>query len=109
MFAHIKKFASVLPPLKEVLSEDGVGSYSRYSGFVVILATICWITFLVIKNHAFPDMAGPASFMASGQASYVANQAKRVTAALKSGGVQAPNDPSTPTVTTSIPGDHNAN
>lgn len=77
-----------LPPsLREVLSEDGVGSYSRFSGFFIIVATVCWVTFLVIKNHAFPDMTGATAFIAGGQAQYVANQAKRVVAAAKNGTV----------------------
>jgi hypothetical protein len=85
--ARYNKLKSMLPPLKEVLSEDGIGSYSRYTGFIVVLATVGWVTFIVIHNHAFPDMAGPSSFMATGQAQYVANQVKRIAAAAKSGEV----------------------
>ncbi len=73
------------PPLREILSENGVGSYSRYSGFLIILATIGWTTYLVWHNHAFPDMTGPTAFVAGGQAQYIANQAKNMIAAAKSG------------------------
>ena len=89
----IAKGKSIFPPLKEVLSEDGVGSYSRYTGFLIVLATLAWITFLVVKNHAFPDMEGPTFFMAGGQAQYAINQAKRVMAAAKDNPTSANNPP----------------
>lgn len=79
----VGKFKSFLPPLKEVLSENGVGSYSRYSGFLIVIAVIVWVSYLVIRNHAFPDMAGPTAFLAGGQAQYAANQVKLVVAAVK--------------------------
>lgn len=88
MFGWIKsvgKLKGMLPPLREVLSEDGVGSYSRYSGAVIIVSTIFWITYLVFKNHALPDLDGPAIFIASGQTQYAANQIKGIARAMKGG------------------------
>lgn len=79
----LSKFKGFLPPLKEVLSENGVGSYSRYSGMIIVLATIAWVTYLVIHNHAMPDMAGPTAFVAGGQTQYAASQVKHVVAAVK--------------------------
>lgn len=65
------------PPLREILSENGVGSYSRVSSFTIVVATIFWVTYLVIHNHAMPDMAGPTAFIAGGSGSqYGLNQIK---------------------------------
>lgn len=69
------------PPLREVLSENGTGSYSRVSGMLIVVATISWVTYLVIHNHAMPDMGGPTAFIAGGQTQYAANQIKNVVAA----------------------------
>lgn len=80
-----EKFKSFLPPLKEVLSENGVGSYSRYSGFLIVVSVIVWVSYLIIRNHAFPDMAGPTAFLAGGQAQYAANQVKMIVAAGRGG------------------------
>lgn len=101
-YTHLK---AILPPLKEVLSEDGVGSYSRYTGFIIVLATLAWVTYLVIHNHAFPDMTGPTAFIAGGQSAYAANQAKHIVAAAKTGVVL----PRPPVPDTAIvpPGDNN--
>lgn len=110
MFSFIKEIAgkiskikSTFPPLREVLSEDGVGSYSRVTGFVIIVSTLGWVTFLVIKNHAFPDMTGPTAFMAGGQTQYGLNQMKRIAAAVKTG-VASANTPVVP----GAPGEQNA-
>lgn len=63
------------PPIREVLSEpDGTGSYSRVSGMMIVIATICWVTYLVLRNHLLPDMAGPAAFLGAGQAQYATNK-----------------------------------
>lgn len=67
---------SLMSHLKEALSEDGQGSYSRYCGAASVVASIAWVTYLVFKNHALPDLGGVAGFIASGNAAYAANQAK---------------------------------
>jgi hypothetical protein len=85
---HIK-----LPPLREVLSEDGIGSYSRYLGFWTAIFIFGWISYVVVHNHALPvDMTGPGTFLVAGQSAYAANQAKKVASALK------PNTPSPVTI-----------
>lgn len=100
----LKAVKGFMPPLREVLSEDGIGSYSRYTGFLIVIFTLFWVTYLVFHNHAFPDMDGPTAFVAGGQSAYAANQVKRIAAAAKTGivMVQTPN----PTVT-QTPGDSN--
>src|ERR1700735_4679541 len=98
MFSKVKSLQALLPPpLREILSEaDGTGSYSRTVGFMIIVATLAWTTYLVIKNHAFPDMTGPTMFIGGGAGSgYALNQLKNVAAAAKSGvavGTPTPTD-----------------
>lgn len=99
MLVFLKKLwdmRSILPPLKEVLSENGVGSYSRYTGFAIVMATIGWVSYLVIRTHALPDLSGPALFIASGQSSYGLNQMKHVAAAARA--VRQINQSSGPTI-----------
>jgi len=87
-FGHLK-----MPPLKEILSEDGIGSYSRYLGFWTAIFVFGWVTYVVIHSHALPpDLTGPGTFLVAGQSAYAANQAKSAAKALK------PNVPSAITV-----------
>src|SRR5271170_6782211 len=95
------------PPLREVLSENGYGSYSRVSGMLVVLFTLGWVTYLVAHNHAFPDMSGPTAFLAGGQTQYAANQIKNVVSAAK-GNNPTPTVPALPVVVTN-PGAPNGN
>lgn len=52
--------------LKSVFSEDGQGSYSRCGSAFIVLATIVWITYLVVKNKVMPDLGPPTMFMSVG-------------------------------------------
>lgn len=84
----VKSLQALLPPpLREILSEaDGTGSYSRTVGFMIVVATLGWTTYLVLHNHAFPDMTGPTLFIGGGAGTqYGINQIKNVAAAAKSG------------------------
>lgn len=86
MFVFIQKlwkWKSVFPPLREVLSEDGIGSYSRYTGFMLVIATIFWVTYLVFRTHTLPDLEGPALFIGASQSSYGLNQIKKVAEAAR--------------------------
>jgi len=76
LVGKLEKYEKYLPPpLREVLSEpDGSGSYSRTSGFLIIVAVILWGSYLVIHNHAMPDLAGAAALVGSAQAAYGVNK-----------------------------------
>jgi len=52
--------------LREVFSEDGQGSYSRSASGTIVLAVLAWVTYIVIKTHAIPDLTGPAWFLVTG-------------------------------------------
>lgn len=104
IIGKVKSLQSLMPPpLREILSEaDGTGSYSRTTGFMIVLATLGWTTYLVLHNHAFPDMTGPTLFIGGGAGTqYAANQIKNVAAALKTG--VAPGTPAPPIVPTGGP------
>lgn len=65
--------------LKTVLSEDGQGSYSRFAGFMIVLATLVWVTYLVIKNKVMPDLTGPTAFITVSSGShYLTNKASSI-------------------------------
>lgn len=103
IFSKVKSLEALLPPpLREVLSENGVGSYSRYTGFLIVTFTLGWTTYLVLKNHAFPDMTGPTLFIGGGAGTqYAVNQIKNVAAAAKSG---LPNNTTPVAITPQAPG-----
>lgn len=62
--------------LKSVFSEDGQGSYSRSVGGLIALATVTWITYVVFKTKAIPDLSGPTVFFTAGSGShYLVNKA----------------------------------
>lgn len=73
--------------IREAFSENNTGSASRILAGMVVLSTIFWITYLVLRNHTMPDLAGPSLFIGSGTAAtYGINQAKSVVGALKGNG-----------------------
>ncbi len=50
--------------IKSVFSEpDGTGSTARVLSGVLAVASICWISHIVLKTHALPDMAGVAALI----------------------------------------------
>lgn len=89
------KFKNIIGFAKETLSEaNGHGSFGRVSAGAIVVFTLFWITFLVIKTHTMPDLAGPTLFLSSGSAStYGAN---KVADAIKNKGKNDPSDPPDP-------------
>lgn len=69
--------------IKEALSEDGVGSYSRYAGAFSVIIAALWVSYVVLKTAHLPDMGGVATWVATGNSAYAANQAKKVASAIK--------------------------
>ena len=52
--------------LKSIFSEeDGKGSFSRVSTFVLVVSAVCWVTHLVHHNNALPDFTGLSIFIAT--------------------------------------------
>lgn len=51
--------------VRSVLSEpDGTGSAARVCTVLSVLAAIGWVTFLVVRNHAIPDLTNVATWLA---------------------------------------------
>lgn len=70
--------------LKTVLSEDGQGSYSRFAGFLIVVATLGWITYLIIMTKTMPDLTGPTAFITVSSGShYLTNKASDILSAFK--------------------------
>lgn len=84
-FDKVRRFFPKMPLLEKVLSEpDGTPSYGRYSGFLIIVSTLLWVTYVVIKTGSLPDLAGPTTFITFGSGThYGINQAKKVVAAMR--------------------------
>ncbi len=59
---------------KAMSEEDGKPSMSRYTAFLVTIATIGWVTFVVIHTGQLPDLTSASLFIASGHGGYVANK-----------------------------------
>lgn len=72
-----------LAHIKETLSEDGIGSYSRMIGATVVLVALAWVTYIVIKTHALPELDGVAYLIGGGNTPYFVNQAKKIAGAIK--------------------------
>jgi hypothetical protein len=69
---------------KQALSEDGVGSFSRYAGAYGIVVASLWVFYAIVKAGGhIPDLSGVALWVTSTSAPYGANQAKKVAAAIK--------------------------
>lgn len=70
--------------LKSVFSENGQGSYSRSVGGLIALSTVVWITYVVFKTHAVPDLTGPTMFFTVGSGThYATNKASEIIDAFK--------------------------
>lgn len=54
---------------------QGIASFSRIAAGFIIAFVLMWVTYLVFKTHAMPDLAGPTLFMTGGaSATYGANR-----------------------------------
>jgi hypothetical protein len=81
--------------LRSVFSEsDGTGSWSRLGSLFLTVAIIGWVTHVVLKTHAIPDLGGPAGFLAAGNGSlYGTNQLKSIVSAITGKAAPAPPTP----------------
>ena len=77
--------------LKSVLSEsDGTGSWTRLGSCLIVLSTLGWITHVVWKTHAIPDLGGATAFMTTGSGvMYGTNKLSSVVSAITGKGKDA--------------------
>jgi len=74
----------ILKFLRSTFSEaDGSASASRVLAGSTILATLGWVTYLVLQNHALPDLGGASMFVTSGFSGYAVN---KISVAVKGSG-----------------------
>lgn len=52
--------------LREVFSDGGEGSFSRCGAAFVAVSVVAWVTYILLKTKAMPDLYGPAMFLTSG-------------------------------------------
>lgn len=83
--------------VRSVFSEDGQGSYSRCAAGAIVIATIAWITHVVWKTGALPELTGPAAFVTTCAGShYLINKGADLISAVK-GTNTNPTPPTPPT------------
>lgn len=56
--------------IREVFSDGGIGSFARVAQGVVVLSTVSWVSYVVWRNNAIPDLTGPTFFLSGGAASH---------------------------------------
>jgi len=56
---------------------------SHVVAFMLVLASIGWITFLVIKNHVLPDLSGVAYLLGGSGAMNIANKMEDIVGKFK--------------------------
>lgn len=82
MWSWIIGKLSSLKPLsflgKALAEQDGTPSTSRLTAFLVTIAAIGWITFVVIHTGALPDLTSASIFIAGGHGGYAANKLSEV-------------------------------
>jgi hypothetical protein len=73
MLGFLKTLGSFL---RSVFSEsDGTGSWGRCGSALIVVFTLGWVTYVVIRTHAIPDLMGPLAFLTGGSGSlYGANK-----------------------------------
>jgi hypothetical protein len=69
---------------KSVFSDAGQGSFSRCGSGAIVVCTLSWISYVVFKTKALPDLGGPSMFLVAGVgACYGTNKIPDIMAALK--------------------------
>jgi len=72
------------PFWRSVFSEaDGTGSWSRVSSAMTLVASLVWVSYVVLHTKAIPSLDGVALFIGTGNVSYVANKVSTAIAANK--------------------------
>ena len=61
--------------IKSTFSEpDGTGSASRVLAGSTVASCLVWISYIVIRTHALPDLGGASLFVSSGFSGYAVNK-----------------------------------
>ena len=79
--------------LHEALTEDGKGSCSRLMSFTMVMSAIVWVTYLIIRTKALPDLGGPTMWASGGALHYGVNKASEIVGAIR--GTSPSTSPST--------------
>jgi hypothetical protein len=63
--------------------KDSSVNAAHLTAFVLVMASICWVTYLVIKNSAMPDLSGVAYLLGGSGAMNVCSKAESIIAKFK--------------------------
>jgi hypothetical protein len=82
LFSSIRAF----PHIKEALSENGRGSFSRYACAFILINATAWVWYMIFKTHVLPDFSSLSLYVPATLATlYGSNQVKNVVTAWKGG------------------------
>jgi hypothetical protein len=69
----------ILAAIKSALSEkDGSVSASRCLAGASVSSVLIWVSYVVFKNAALPDLSGASLFLTAGFSGYAVNQFSRI-------------------------------
>jgi len=69
---------NILRFLRSTFSEpDGTGSASRVLAGATVGSALVWISYIVFRTHALPDLGGASLFVTSGFSGYGVNRLSR--------------------------------
>ena len=74
LLEKLKNYKPVAFISKALAEQDGTPSLSRCTAFLVTIATIAWVTYVVIHTGALPDLTSASLFIAGGHGGYAANK-----------------------------------
>ncbi len=69
--------------LREVFSEEGRGSFSRVIQGFIVVTTCSWVTYVVLRTRAIPDLSGCALFIGTGAIHYGVGKVAGIVSAFK--------------------------
>lgn len=70
--------------IKECFSDNGTVSYSRCGSGAITLACLVWVSYVVLRTRALPDMQGVSLFLSTGVGvHYGSNKLQGIVGALK--------------------------
>jgi hypothetical protein len=86
MFSRVLNYIKSLslPHIKEALSENGRGSFSRYACAFILINATAWVWYMIFKTHVLPDLSSLSMYVPATLATlYGSNQVKNVVSAWK--------------------------
>jgi len=72
--------------LKSALQDnDGTLNPTHLIAFILVIASVSWVSFLVIKNHTMPDLTGIAYLLGGSGAMNICHKAEDIIGSFRKG------------------------